>query len=148
MDSKDSIKITRSSEESIKSVSIDEVKLKKIKERLDGLEKGLDKANEDLKNRQTETIGILAIFITLFTFISVNVTIFTKVTDLMTAFVFMILMTICSTFILSFSLMVLNQKTPNRITCLGLILSIIALSLVALIIFLVGWNPSINVITK
>lgn len=101
--------------------------------------------NNRITERETRTTEILAIFITLFTFISVNVTIFSKVNDLMTGVTFMILMTLCSTFLLSFTLMIVNHALPNRITSWGLILSLAGLTLIIFLATSGKWNPILNV---
>src|SRR5258708_3661092 len=124
------------------------VELRKIRTKFGEFERELkNKAKEfedKAQERQVRTTEILALFITLFTFISVNVTIFTKVKDLMTAVVFMGLMTICSLILLSFTLVVINRYSINRITAWGLIVSLVVFSLVIYACYYFSFNPKLN----
>jgi len=102
-----------------------------------------DKFDEKIDKKETKTTEILAIFITLFTFISVNVQIFTKIQDIYTAVWFMSLMTISSLILLSFLFIVINTKNDWK-KWLGLM--VVLMFLCGLIILLMSpkWNPKIN----
>lgn len=69
--------------------------------RIEEQEGRIRRFEERLEVRETRTIEMLAILITLFTFLSVNINIFTRVNDIYTAVWFMLLMTICSLLIAS-----------------------------------------------
>lgn len=97
-----------------------------------------------IEEKETKTTEILAIFMTLFTFISVNVSVFTKVKDLITAICFMMIMTMCSTFLLSFTLIVTSKRLPNKITTYGLILSLGGLTLISTLFYLFKLNFPLN----
>lgn len=104
----------------------------------------VDKFENRIEEKEAKTTEILAIFMTLFTFISVNVSVFTKVKDLFTAIIFMVIMTLCSTFLLSFVLTVTSKHLPNRKTVLGLLLSLFCLILLAILISITSWNYQLN----
>lgn len=116
--------------------------VKKTQEKVD---KVIEKFESRIDEKEAKTTEILAIFITLFTFISVNISVFTKTTDLLSATVFMLLMTLCSTFLVSFLFLVSSRKLPNRTTTAGLLLSLLCLSMMVLIIMFTKWNPALNV---
>jgi hypothetical protein len=59
------------------------------------------KFEEKLEARETRAAETLAVYVTLFTFLSVNINIFTRVSDLYTAIWFMLLMTVCALIIAS-----------------------------------------------
>lgn len=109
------------------------------------IDNAVDKFDNRISEREARTTEILAIFITLFTFISVNVSVFTKTTDLLSAVVFMVLMTLCSIVLVSFLIIISSKKQPNRLTSWGLVLSILCLSLLILIAAVTKWNPALNV---
>lgn len=92
---------------------------------VDGKLKDLEQKFEDkIENKETKTTEVLAIFITLFTFISANITIFTKVDDIKRAVFFMLLMTLCSITLLSFTFISINQQKKNIFQWIGLLFSI------------------------
>ena len=80
---------------------------KDLRKTIDQMAKTFDSRIEE---KETKTTEILAIFITLFTFISVSVNIFTKVGDLHTAAWFLILMTSCSLLILSSMFLLISNR--------------------------------------
>ena len=96
-----------------------------------------------IEERETKTIEILAIFITLFTFISVNVNIFTKAADAYTAIWFMLIMTACSVALLSFMFIVINTKNDWK-KWIGLLLVLCFLSFLILVSISSNWNPKLN----
>ncbi len=118
-------------------------KIAKIENDLKGV---VDSFEDKIEKKETKTIEILAIFITLFTFISVNVNIFTRVADVYTAVWFMLLMTICSIVLLLFLFLIISIKS-NSSWKIWTLLTIIAISLFATV-FLTGnsknWNPQLN----
>lgn len=99
--------------------------------------------DEKMKEREIRTTEILAIFITLFTFISVNVSIFTRVEDVPTAICFMLLMTLCSIIILSFLFILLDSKRDWKVW-VGLIVSLIFIVFLILMIFSKKWDIKLN----
>lgn len=80
---------------------------KDLRKTIDQMAKSFDSRIEE---KETKTTEILAIFITLFTFISVSVNIFTKVGDLHTAAWFLVLMTSCSLLILSSMILLISNR--------------------------------------
>jgi len=126
-----------SSGEGTTSVDADQLEkeIKKSEQKL------LEKFNQKIDEKQERTTEILAIFITLFTFISVNITIFVRVQDLQSAAWFIILITLASTFILSFVLFALKRQ-QNEYSVKALVILI-----VLIIILLIGtfiYNPKLN----
>jgi heme/copper-type cytochrome/quinol oxidase subunit 4 len=111
---------------------------------VDGKFKELEQRFETkIENKETKTTEILAIFITLFTFISVNVNIFTKVSDVYTAIWFMLLMTTCSILLLSFLFLVIKSKNDWKLW-LGLIITLAFVAFLILITISTKWNPKLN----
>jgi len=98
---------------------------------------------KEMKEREIKTTEMLAIFITLFTFISVNVSIFNRVQDVYTAAWFMLLMTACSVFLLSFLFIVIRSKGNWKIWR-GLIISLVIIAFLAVVIISGNWNPKLN----
>lgn len=93
---------------------------------------------EKLDVRETRKVEILAILITLFTFLSININIFTRVNDIYTAIWFMLLMTICSLIIASALFLFIH----NRSKWYQLLL--VLLFLIAITVLLV--MPNVNLI--
>ena len=128
--------------------TIPESELKKIVNEnisgyVDGKLKELEQKFETkIENKETKTTEILAIFITLFTFISANITIFTKVTDIKRAVFFMLFMTLCSTSLLSFTFISINQQKKNIFQWIGLLCSI---GLMVLMLFGIYLTPIWNI---
>ncbi len=110
-------------------------------EKLKNLE---NRFEERIEKKETKTTEVLAIFITLFTFISANITIFTKVSDIKRAVFFMVLMTLCSITLLSFTFISINEQKRNIFQWVGLLAS---LGLMIIILFCLynipAWNISI-----
>lgn len=78
------------------------------------LKKIVEDYNSKIHERETKTTEILSIYITLFTFISVNVSIFTKVETLLQAILFMILMTLSSIFLVSYLIFIVNNSKKPK----------------------------------
>ncbi|MFA7194076.1 MAG: hypothetical protein WC087_04135 [Candidatus Paceibacterota bacterium] len=112
---------------------------KYVNEKLTKLE---EKMNEKIEKKETKTTEMLAIFITLFTFISVNITIFTKVSDIKRAVFFMILMVLCSATLVSFLFISINSDKKNIFQWIALLFS---LGLMILILFGVHFIPIWNI---
>lgn len=112
---------------------------------VDGKLKELEqKFEQKIENKETKTTEVLAIFITLFTFISANITIFTKVDDIKRAVFFMLLMTLCSISLLSFTFISINQQKKNIFQWVGLLASICLMVLMLFGIYLTPiWNISL-----
>jgi len=106
------------------------------------LKKTEDKITSKIDAKETRTTEVLAIFITLFTFISVNVNIFSKVTDIKRAIFFMILMTICSLVLLSFCFIAINDQKRNWFQWGALL---VCLFFLAFMICVTQFLPSLNV---
>lgn len=102
-----------------------------------------NKFNERVENKEMKTTEILAIFITLFTFISVNVNIFTKVSDVYTAIWFMLLMTACSIILLSFLFFIIKSKNDWKIW-VGLMIALVFITFLILVTISSKWNPKLN----
>ena len=98
-------------------------------EKLKNLE---NRFEERIEKKETKTTEVLAIFITLFTFISANITIFTKVSDIKRAVFFMVLMTLCSITLLSFTFISINEQKKNIFQWIALLAS---LGLMIIILF-------------
>jgi cytochrome bd-type quinol oxidase subunit 2 len=110
---------------------------------VDGRLKELEsKFESKIDTKETKTTEILAVFITLFTFISANITIFTKVDDVKRASFFMLLMTLCSIILLSFTFIIINPQKNNLFQWVGLLFS---LALIILILFGVHEYPNLNI---
>jgi hypothetical protein len=99
--------------------------------------------NERMSEKETKMTEIFAIFITLFTFISVNVQIFTRVSDFMSAVGFMVLMTTCSIILVSFLFIVARLQNNLK---LFIPLGIALLLLIVFGSLSIGgyWNPKFN----
>ena len=102
-----------------------------------------NKFNERVENKEMKTTEILAIFITLFTFISVNVNIFTKVSDVYTAIWFMLLMTACSVLLLSFLFLIIRSKNNWKVW-VGLMIVLAFITFLILVTISGNWNPKLN----
>lgn len=96
-----------------------------------------------MKDREIRTTEILAIFITLFTFISVNVSIFTRVENVQTAAWFILLFTACNLILLSGLFIFISRKRNY----FNIIVLLISLSLLVGLLFTTRytqWNPKLN----
>ncbi len=97
------------------------------------------KFEEKIEKKETKTTEILAVFITLFTFISINISIFTRVQDILTAATLMLLITFLCTFLLCLSFFMLSDQTKEKRYLSGLF-SLIALFLLLGIVTLVKFG--------
>lgn len=96
-----------------------------------------------IEEKQSKTTEILAIFITLFTFVSINVNIFTRLTDAQTAVWFLLLTTVCCIVLVSFLLLAASYNPKrSKFTWIGLFAAIVLLA--ALIVITKFWHPAIN----
>jgi len=108
----------------------------------------LKKIDEKSEKKETKTTEILAIFITLFTFISVNVNIFTRVHDLHSAVWFMILFTMCSLLLVSCLFLLISDKRTHFSIWI-LVLSILFLTgLLVATKYIPSWNPILNDVSE
>lgn len=106
------------------------------------------KIDEKFEKKETRLTEILAIFITLFTFISVNVNIFTRVQDVHSAVWFMLLFTMCSLLLLSCLFLVISDKKNYFIIGI-LVLSILCLTgLLVATKYIPSWSPTLNDVQK
>lgn len=108
------------------------------------VKKASERFNQEIQNRETKTIEILAIFFTLFTFISVDVSIFNRVDDLYTAIWFILLFTLCSIIILS-TLFLFISREKEREKKFKIVLGV-SLAILVLCVFLPNFteNPKLN----
>jgi heme/copper-type cytochrome/quinol oxidase subunit 4 len=65
---------------------------------------------KDLERREARVYEVLTVFVAILTFISVNVTIFTRVQNLSDAVWFMVIMAVCVSFLTSLLLMFLSER--------------------------------------
>jgi len=96
---------------------------------------------KEIKDRELRTTEILAIFFTLFTFISVSINIFTRVEDLFSATWFLFLITSCSIIILSVMFLLISKK----INWFAVILLFISLLFIWILLFITTINPNSNI---
>lgn len=82
---------------------------KKVKE----LENSTLDIQDSIDTKNSHAISTITIFVTFFTFISVNITIFQKVENIGDAFFFMLLMAFCSLLIVSPLLAIINSYRKN-----------------------------------
>lgn len=113
---------------------------KRIKE----LTKELNIQKEEYKARESKTIETMAVFVALFTYISVNVNIFTRVSDVLSAIWFMLIMTTCCFLVLSFVSLILNPKKSRKFLQSVSLVFFFLLFLIALTFAQTGWNPKLN----
>lgn len=100
-----------------------------------------------VSQNQTRIIEALAIFVALFTFISINIQVFNKTQDLRSAAIFMVLMAILTTSLISFPLILLHSnKGDAKPAWLWWVFASSIIFLVA-ILFLSNWfNIPLNII--
>ena len=110
----------------------------------DKLNKLEEKMNDRIEIKETKTTEILAIFITLFTFISVNVSIFTRVSDISTAIWFFLLMTFCSIILVSVLIILLGREKKESISIFFLVASFILLFALLFGTGYMGFDPKLN----
>jgi hypothetical protein len=99
---------------------------------------------EDVEKTRIKVTEMIAIFVTLFTFISVNITIFTKVEDLITAIYFMIIMTLCCIILLSTIFLLIDSVSFPLNKIIGLIFVLFFLCFLIFLIQYGSWNPKLN----
>jgi len=116
-----------------------------VNEKLNNLE---EKMNDKIDRKETKTTEILAIFITLFTFISVNVNIFTRVQDIQSAVWFMLLFTLCSLLLLSCLFMTISSKKNYYIIGILVLSMLFLVGLLVATKYIPSWNVSLNGITE
>lgn len=104
----------------------------------------VDEFDKKIEERQEKTTEILAIFITLFTFISVNVNIFTRVSDLFSAIWFVILMTACSVILVSILIILVGRDKKENFAVFFLVLSFVGLLILLFITSYPNWSPRLN----
>lgn len=120
----------------------------------DSLKVSEEKSNNKLNEKENKTVEILAIFITLFTFISVNVNIFTRTSDIRTAIIFMILMTLCSIIIASTLLFFIKNPSDvkdikkNWVLFLGLLIPIVTLIIGIIFVLNDKYNFKLNLLNS
>ena len=116
-----------------------------VNEQLANLE---DKMDDKIDRKETKTTEILAIFITLFTFISVNVNVFTRVQDLHSAVWFMLLFTMCSLLLLSCLFLVISTKKNYFIIAILILSMLFLIGLLVTTNYIPSWNPTLNDIQR
>jgi magnesium-transporting ATPase (P-type) len=111
-----------------------------FEEKLDDRE---DKFDIKIDGRELRIMEVLSIFVVIITFVSTNITIFARIDSLATAVWFMILMTVCLTFLVSFLFLVLNNYRIVKVPFpkWGIFISIGAMLVLALALILF---PSLN----
>lgn len=104
-----------------------------------------EKFDKKIQEKETRLTEILAVFVALFTFLSLNVTIFTRVSDAQTAVWIIGMLTVFFTFFISFLLLVLNPDKPSNWKLkIGLILSILTLAGLLYGTRFLDFNPKLN----
>lgn len=106
-----------------------------------------NKFDKKIEEKEAKTTEILAIFITLFTFISVNINIFTRVSDVYTGIWFMLMMTACSILILSVMFVVINSKNDWKVW-VAILVALCFLAFLILITISEKWNPRLNEVNQ
>lgn len=123
--------------------------IKNIKKEIESTTKNfgekIDKVQQDQEQNKINMIEALAIFVALFTFVSVNITIFSKVEYLSAALWFMLLMSISEILILSVFLIFLHKEYTNlKIWLIPAILIILLIFLIITTSNYTQLNPKIN----
>jgi len=122
------------SEQYVKSGSASEIKEEDVKLLAQSaIEKVRKEIEDKIDKRENNVLQILAIFITLFTFISVNVSFFANINDVSSAAWFMLLMLFCSVSLVSFLFILIKTEPVSTKTWIGLSTGILAL--LALLLF-------------
>ncbi len=91
------------------------------------IEKVRKEIEDKIDKRENNVLQILAIFITLFTFISVNVSFFANINSVLAAAWFMLLMLFCSISLVSFLFILIKTESVSTKTWIGLSTGILAL---------------------
>jgi predicted PurR-regulated permease PerM len=124
-------------QEKIKKKLAEEVK-KEISDRADKISQEIKSdLQEYISRNQTRIIEALAIFVALFTFISINIQIFTKTQDLFSATIFMILMAFLSMVMISFPIILLRSRKDDKMPKWALLILISSI-LLFLIVFILS----------
>lgn len=129
--------LNKSFEKAKKGVGEHEKKIKLFNENIENINSDLKRAQE----KETRIIETLAVFVALFTFISVNIQIFSRISNLMSAIIFLIIMASLTGFILLFSISIIHKDWDKKFTFLLLYTFVIlVLGIIANYIF----KPELN----
>jgi len=125
----------------VKKGDIKQELTEELKKEIDSTAEKIKKDFQDnINQNQTRVIEALAVFVALFTFISINIQIFSRVKDLKSASIFMTFMAILTMIIVSFPLTLLrvirNDPLPKWVW-LTLVISVILLIVILLLSFFV-----------
>jgi hypothetical protein len=117
----------------VKKGEIKQELTEELKKEIDSTAEKIKKDFQDTINQnQTRVIEALAVFVALFTFISINIQIFSRVENLMSASIFMIFMAFLTMIIVSFPLVLLrvlrNDPAPKWVWWILLISIILLIS--------------------
>lgn len=130
----------------VKKSEIKQELAEELKKEIDSTAKKIESDLQDFINQnQTRVIEALAVFVALFTFVSVNIQVLSKVIDLRSAAIFMTFMAFLTMIIVSFPLFLLRvvrDDSPPRWVWLTLLISIILLLVVLVLTF--GLNIPLN----
>lgn len=121
--------------------TIKQDKFMELDKRISSIHKKIKKFEKVLTQKSTKYTEILGIFVALFTFISVNIQIFSKVSTLNDAMVFVILMFFCLIGFVMFLHVTLNHENKNNSVINFVILLI-------LLLFAIGYFMSPNFTNK
>jgi hypothetical protein len=125
-------------------ISVDAEAFTRLQKLLDQKAKDLeDKFDKKLSDREVRVMEVLSIFVVVLTFVSTNISIFSKVTSLMQAVLFMLAMTLCSVFIMAFLFALINKWNLKKIP-LAWIGILIPILIVAGISILLAFHPVLN----
>lgn len=106
-----------------------------------------EKFARKIEEKETRVMEVLAVFVTLFTFISVNINIFKSAQNIHTAVWFMLLMAAISLLILSFMFCLLHAKSDRKV--ITILLSALMTFIVLLVLpLLFSKNLSLNSATE
>ncbi|MDO8610182.1 MAG: hypothetical protein Q7R95_06530 [bacterium] len=135
----------------IKSGNIEESNIDQIRRSMEELEATVPNLKQEvvelqkeIRGKEIKIIEIIGVFITLFTFISVNVNIFTNVRDIYTAVWFMLIMTVCSLIILSFLFLVINTENDFKKWIFLFLCLILLIVIIFLPIFNIKFTSRLN----
>ena len=122
----------------------------KLYEKLDtSLDQKLQEASKEFRQQiemgKTSALQTLALFVALFTFVSVNITIFSKIEYLSAGLWFMFLMLIALiTFILTFNV-IINARTMSwQKLIINILFVIIIVSVIPILLYVTKNNPKLN----
>ncbi|MFZ3020138.1 MAG: hypothetical protein WA051_01280 [Minisyncoccia bacterium] len=114
-----------------------------LQSRLDNINERLEKAEARERDQQNKLTELLAILFGLFTFISVNISVFSKIDNMKVAVWFMILMTICLILMISFLIVALKIKEESNKTA-NWVLLVSTIAVLILILFTTKWNNPLS----